>query len=401
MQQASEVPASGDAAVPTRTAAPGGGPRLVVSGTIPAADVARVFALVEAATVADGVRPMSEHVTLHVRYGGEGPDRNILLLVPGPVPGTVPGPVPGTVPGPVPGTVPGPVAGPVPGLVPADTAGAPDDPAQATADSLVRPGERLVGYAHLDPTDVVAGGAVEVVVHPDARGHGYGRLLVGAAAAAAPDGRLRLWAHGDHSPARALAASLGFAEVRRLEQMRRSLYSPLPPAQIPEGVTVRAFRPGEDDAEWLELNARAFADHPEQGGWTADDLAARLREEWFDPQGFLVAVDDASGRMVAFHWTKIHGGGRHDHGGAPHAHDPIGEVYVVGVDPDAQGRGLGRAMTLAGLHWLRSRGLSQAMLYVEADNEPALAVYRSLGFTHWDTDVMFSRRPDAAVWPNG
>ncbi|WP_233153400.1 mycothiol synthase [Kineosporia sp. R_H_3] len=356
------------------------GARLVVTGTLAPADVARVFALVDAATVADGVRPLSEHVTLHVRYGGEGPDRNLLLVVP-------------------------------------DDGAQPDDGTPAAGAGspppVVRPGERLVGYAHLDPTDVVAGAAVEIVVHPGSRGAGHGRRLVEAAAAATPDGRLRLWAHGDNSSARALAASLGFREVRRLEQMRRSLWSPLPEARIPDGVTVRAFRPGTDDAEWLALNAKAFAHHPEQGGWTAADLGARMREAWFDPGGFLVAFDDTTGAMVAFHWTKIHGGDGHDRGPAatgraaadgadpqphahPHAHDPIGEVYVVGVDPAAQGRGLGRAMTLAGLQWLRARGLPQAMLYVEADNAPALAVYRSLGFTHWDTDVMFSRPTGAA-----
>jgi mycothiol synthase len=343
--------------------------RLVVTGTLPAQDVAHVFALVDAATVADGVRPLSEHVTLHVRYGGEGPDRNLLLVVPD-------------------GAADGAAAGAAAG-------------AAVAAPTVVRPGERLAGYAHLDPTDVVAGAAVELVVHPRDRGLGHGRVLVEAAAAATPDGRLRLWAHGDTSPARSLAASLGFKEVRRLEQLRRSLWSPLPNAERPAGVTVRAFRPGADDAEWLALNARAFADHPEQGGWTAADLAARMREDWFDPEGFLVAVDDATGAMVAFHWTKIHGGDGHTHGpdetagqphAHPHAHDPIGEVYVVGVDPAAQGRGLGRAMTLAGLHHLRGRGLPQAMLYVDADNAPALAVYKALGFTHWDTDVMFSRR---------
>jgi mycothiol synthase len=372
------------------TASPGtpgstGPPRLVVTGTLPRSDVREVFALVEAATVADGVRPMSEHVTLHVRYGGEGPDRNLLLVVPG-----TDHPVPDH-----------PVTDHPDGDHPDGDHPDGDHPHGAgparTDGDVVRPGETLVGYAHLDPTEVVAGGVVEVVVHPDARGHGYGRLLVEAAAEHAPAGRLRLWAHGDHSPARALAASLGFREVRRLEQLRRSLYSPLPDPAFPADVTVRAFRPGADDAEWLALNARAFAGHPEQGSWTAADLAARIREAWFDPAGFLVAVQ--GGAMVAFHWTKVHGGERHDHGdgSAAHGHDPIGEVYVVGVDPGAQGHGLGRAITLAGLHRLRSLGLPQAMLYVEADNAPALAVYQALGFTHWDTDVMFSRPSDRAT----
>jgi mycothiol synthase len=318
-------------------------PRIEISGALPPSDVAAVTMLTEAATEADGVRPLSEHVSLHLRYGGEGPDQHILLLV----------------------------------------------------------GESVVGYAHLDPTDIVAGSAAEVVVHPRYRRRGYGRLLVETANQQTPDGRLRLWAHGDHPAARQLAESMDFRVIRRLEQLRRSLDQPLLELPLPETVRIRAFRPGADDAAWLALNARAFARHPEQGNWTRRDLTARMRESWFEPEGFLIAEeDDAAGpRMVAFHWTKIHGGNRPGSGPGPgggpetisHGHDPIGEVYVVGVDPDHHRRGLGRSITVAGLRWLRDRGLPQAMLYVEADNAPALAVYRSLGFTRWDTDVMFYR----------
>jgi mycothiol synthase len=320
---------------------PGDPPRLEVFARLPEPMVAAVARLVDAATEVDGVRPLSEHVWLHVRLGGEGEDRHLLLR-------------------------------------------------DASDDELV------VGYAHLDPTDVVAGSAVEIVVHPAHRGHGYGRRLVQAAAAAAPDDRLRLWAHGDHPAARALAAGTGFVEGRRLEQWRRSLFSPLPAPELPDGVTLRAFRPGEDDEAWLAVNARAFADHPEQGSWTARDLHARAGESWFDPAGFLLA--ESGGRLVGFHWTKIHGTPQHGHHDG-HAHDPIGEVYVVGVDPSAQGRGLGRALTLAGLVWLRSRGLAQAMLYVESDNTAARATYAGLGFTHWDTDVMFYRGRGAGGGP--
>jgi mycothiol synthase len=340
-------------------------PRVEISGTLPAADIDAVAMLTEAATEADGVRPLSEHVSLHLRYGGEGPDRHILLLLPGPdsrLPGT--------------GLAAG-HAAEVNGLGLTTTTG-----------------EIVVGYAHLDPTDAVAGSAAELVVHPAYRGRGYGRLLVEAANELAPDGRLRLWAHGDHSAARRLAESMGLQVGRRLEQLRRSLHSPLPGLHLPETVQVRAFQPGADDDAWLRLNARAFAGHPEQGNWTACDLAARTQESWFDPEGFLIAEEQGphGPRMVAFHWTKIHGGQDGDGRDAgDHGHEPIGEVYVVGVDPDHQGRGLGRSITVAGLRWLRARGLPQAMLYVEADNEPALAVYRSLGFTHWHTDVMFYR----------
>jgi mycothiol synthase len=319
-------------------------PAIAVSGPLPPDVVAAVTALCAAATEVDGVQPLSEHVTLHLRDGGEGPDRNILLTLP--------------------------------------------------------TGE-VVGYGHLDPTDQVAGAAAELVVHPQFRRHGFGRLLVSTAIATTPDGRLRLWAHGDQPAARALAASLGFHEGRRLDQLRRSLRAPLPPAALPPGVRLRAFRPGEDDDTWLALNAAAFAGHPEQGAWSSADLHARMKESWFDPAGFLIAEQDGEGpdggpgaepRMVGFHWTKVHGGVVHGDGPDRHGHEPIGEVYVVGVDRQARGRGLGRALTLAGLHWLRGLGLTQAMLYVEGDNAAALAVYRSLGFTSWDTDVMFYRR---------
>jgi mycothiol synthase len=305
--------------------------------------------LVDAATDSDGVRPLSEHVMLGLRHGGEGPDRNLLLLAPV-------------------------------GSIGADG----DDP--------------IAGYAHLDPTDRVAGAAAEIVVHPALRGRGLGRTLVTAALATSADGRLRLWAHGDHPSARALASSLGFREGRRLEQWRRSLFSPLPPVDLPAGVTVRTFHPGLDELAWLALNATAFADHPEQGSWTLHDLRTRMQESWFDPDGFLLA--QAEGELVAFHWTKVHGGRRHGDGDGDgdtrHAHDPIGEVYVVGVHPRRRGRGLGRAITVAGLARLRSQGLAQAMLYVESDNEAARTTYRALGFTHWDTDVMFFRGPDSA-----
>ncbi|NLT56408.1 MAG: mycothiol synthase [Actinomycetales bacterium] len=297
--------------------------------TLSPGEVAEVNALCDAATDEDGVRPLSEHVTLHLRHGGEGLDRHLLLRDPDAV---------------------------------------------------------LVGYAHLDPTDVVAGPVAEVVVHPSHRRHGYGRELVTAALAAVGDGRLRLWAHGDHPGARALAATTGFRETRQLWQMRRSLWAPLPAPSLPGHLRLRSFRPGDDEADWLRVNARAFADHPEQGSWTLTDLQARMEESWFDPEGFLVA-EDGSGEMAAFHWTKVHG----EESGDLHGHGPIGELYVVGVDPSAQGQGLGRAMTVAGLRWLRSRGLAQAMLYVDADNAPALALYRSLGFVRWDTDVMFRR----------
>jgi mycothiol synthase len=271
---------------------------------------------------------------------------------------------------------------------------------------LVRaPGGGLAGYAHLDVTDTVAGPSAELVVHPMARGHGYGRALTQAVATLAAEqgrGPLRLWSHGAHRSAREMALRMGFTHVRSLWQMRRSLYAPIPGAHLPDGIVVRGFEPGRDEAPWLALNARAFAGHPEQAGWTRDDLERRMAEPWFDPAGFLLAERD--GRLVAFHWTKVHGGhalpkpGPHSHGphSHSHGHDPIGEVYVLGVDPDERGTGIARALTVLGLVHLRSRGLDQVMLYVDEDNLGAIRLYESLGFTHWDTDVMYARDPRGA-----
>jgi len=326
-----------------------------VVGPLDAGEVRAVSAMVEAATEADGVRPLSEHVMLHLRYGGDERVRNVLTWVP-------------------------------------------DGAA----------GDELAGYAHLDVTDEVEGASAELVVAPSHRGHGVGRRLVQATLAETPDGRLRLWSHGGHPGAAALAASLGFVESRALWQMRRSLYAPLPAAELPAGVEVRTFVPGRDDDAWVALNAAAFAGHPEQGSWTVDDLHRRVAEPWFDPAGFFLAErarDDGARRLVGFHWTKVHGGSgeAHDRMDQPHAHDgqvgthghdPIGEVYVVGVDPAERGHGLGRAMTLVGLRHLRHLGLPDAMLYVDADNSPAIALYTALGFTHWETDVMFRRDRD-------
>jgi mycothiol synthase len=234
------------------------------------------------------------------------------------------------------------------------------------------------GYAYLDGT-----GTAEFAVDPAYRRQGHGRalldlLLVEAADTAA---QLQVWSHGDHPGARALAASAGYRVVRELLQLRRSLDADFPgPAEVtfPGGVTVRGFRPGTDDAAWLRLNALAFARHPEQGRMTQADLTARIAEPWFDPAGFLIAEQD--GVMIGFHWTKVHPEG-------------LGEVYVLGVHPDRHGGGLGRALTLAGLRHLYDRGLRTVLLYVESDNAPALAVYHRLGFSTWNTDVMYAAGP--------
>jgi mycothiol synthase len=224
------------------------------------------------------------------------------------------------------------------------------------------------------------GHSLDLVVRPDARGHGVGRQL--AEAATADSGPLTAWSHGNHPGAAALATTYGFERVRDLWVLRRPLHDLPELFEPPSGVTIRTFRVGGDEDAWVALNAEAFAHHPEQGSTTRSDLDERIAEPWFDPAGFFVAERD--GRMVGFHWTKVH-----------REEEPAyGEVYVVGVSPPAQGGGLGRLLTLTGLHHLAGLGLEQVLLYVESDNGPAVAVYERLGFTHAaeDTHVQYSRR---------
>ncbi|GGR49795.1 mycothiol synthase [Streptomyces roseolus] len=240
---------------------------------------------------------------------------------------------------------------------------------------LLTVGPRLYGYAQLEETDPVEAPAAELLVHPDQRGRGHGRAL-GTALLAATGKRVRVWAHGGKPSARHLAQVLGLTLFRELRQLRRPL-APLdvPEPVLPEGVTIRTFVPGQDDAAWLAVNAAAFAHHPEQGSLTRRDLDDRIAEPWFDPKGFFLAEKD--GELVGFHWTKVH------------AEERLGEVYVVGILPGAQGGGLGKALTATGLRHLAAQGLPTAMLYVDADNSAAVRVYEGLGFRTHEVDLMY------------
>lgn len=244
-------------------------------------------------------------------------------------------------------------------------------------------GEDLAGVAVV----VLDGGegVLEIAVHPNYRNEGVGSMLVDKLLAVRGLKGIKAWSHGDHEAAADLAASYGYRAIRELWRMRLVRQMPETPAApvshaAPDGVTLRTFVPHQDEAAWLAANAAAFAHHPEQGALTLADLQSRMKEPWFDPEGFFLAVD-GSGEILGFHWTKVHPGRA--------GQSAMGEVYVVGVTPAAQGMGLGKTLTSQGIEYLQAQGLSAIMLYVDADNEPAVALYRKLGFTKWDADVMY------------
>ncbi len=303
-------------------------------------DVDAILALLRAATDADGVRPVSEDAELRVRHGSSsGHD-----------------------------------------LVVRDDDGV------------------IVGYARLDD------GVAELVVHPASRRKGFGRMLLGQLLDLAGDRPLSIWAHGDLPGSAELLAPRGFTRSRVLLQMRMRLddhahdlsgADPQPHPALPDGVHVEPFRPGRDEDAWLRVNARAFAWHPEQGRMTFADLELREAEPWFDPAGFLMAWrgdPDDGGQLLGFHWTKVHPPGSV---GGTAAEKAIGEVYVLGVDPDAQGMRLGRALTDLGLAHLRDRGLGEVLLYVEEDNAAAVRLYAGLGFRRFAVDVSWRHEPTA------
>lgn len=233
------------------------------------------------------------------------------------------------------------------------------------------------GYLNL--TDEMA----ELVVGPRSRRRGIGSALI-TATLEETGGDRSFWAHGTLPAAKAVAAALKLTPVRELLQMRRSLHD-VPDVEVPAGVQLRSYAGPADDAELLRVNNAAFAWHPEQGGWTDADIAERKAEAWFDPDGLFLAYSadaDNGGQLLGFHWTKVHDGA-----------ERIGEVYVVGVDPAAQGKRLGHTLTVAGLQYL-ARQLADVtdpavMLYVESDNTAAVRTYERLGFTVYSSDTAY------------
>jgi mycothiol synthase len=282
----------------------------------------------------------------------------------------------------------------------------------------------VVGYAQIDRSGADA--SAELVVHPSYRRRGTGSILLATAARDAHlpqfggepgqrGKRLTVWAHGNLDCAQGFAAAQGYAVVRELLLLDRSLDG------AGQGIVqggraggqsgdrlaagagdgIRLFSPGADDQAWLALNAAAFASHPEQGRLTVDDLHQRMSQPWFDAEGFFVipadGADDVGHRgLAAYLWTKIHPAtGSGDEGGgdevaAGTSGEVHGEIYALGVAPACQGQGLAKRLLRRALAYLAEQGCSRVVLYVDGDNSPALAAYRAAGFTQAALDVQYA-----------
>ncbi len=286
-----------------------------------------VLALIKAAHDFDGTPPIAEHVLLHLRHGGDKSDSHL----------------------------------------------------------VIEENNKVIAYAHLDTTDLVAGPSVEAVVHPNHRSKGLGSSILKEAIKVCGD-KTRIWSHGDLPAAKAIAASLN------LERLWSNLLMSKPLGEIQPVIfkyPIRTFISDFDNQAFLSLNNKVFANYPDQGGWGEDDLKVRLNESWFDEKGFFVAED--KGELIGFCWTKIHGAHTHSHTGEDddHGHEALGEIYVLAVNPDYKEQGVGRDLTITGLNYLKYQGLNNVMLYVGVENKPAFNLYKSLGFNEFGGDVMY------------
>ena len=226
--------------------------------------------------------------------------------------------------------------------------------------------------------------SLHLVVDPAERaGEGADALVEQALGQVPPGAAVHLWAMAAGPADDALAARHEFRPERDLLQMRLPL--PLDPAVVAASrpLATRPFEPGRDEEIWVDTNNRAFADHPEQGGWTVAMLRERMAADWVDLDGFLLADDPSGPGLIGSCWTKVH-----------RDHVPVlGEIYVISVDPRHHGQGWGRSLTVAGLESLAQRGVPVGMLYVDAANEGAVALYRALGFEVDHVDRSYRREP--------
>jgi mycothiol synthase len=286
-----------------------------------------VLALIKTAHDFDGTPPIAEHVLLHLRHGS----------------------------------------------------------AQSDSHLVIEEGQEVIAYAHLNTTDVVAGPSVEAVVHPNHRGKGLGYFILNEAIKVCGD-KTRLWSHGDLPAAKAIAASLNLERLWSNLLMSKSLNEIQP---ITSKYPIRTFIPDLDNKAFLTLNNKVFANYPNQGRWSEDDLKVRLNESWFDDKGFFVAED--KGELIGFCWTKIHGAHTQSHSNKDenHDHKALCEIYFLAVSPNYSGQRVGRDLLITGLNYLKYQELSNVMLYVAAENKSAINLYKSFGFNEISRDIMY------------
>ena len=291
-----------------------------------------VLKLIADTTAFDNTPPIAEHILLHLRHGGDKADSHLLVEKEG----------------------------------------------------------EVIGYAHLDQTDLVAGPSVELVVDPKFRGAGVGKQLLSKAIEICGK-ELRLWVHGDQSASNALATSFGFEKIRTVLQMSRALtgIQQLPKVykkELDQDIVIRSFLPGIDSEAWLSLNNRVFKEHPEQGNWQLTDLNIRLGEVWFDEKGFFLA--ERNKQIIGSIWTKIHGskkGNRDIDDDEP----PVGEIYIIAIDSDHLNLGIGGVLLKMGLNYLISKHIKHAFLYVDADNLRAIKFYKKNKFNIISQDNLY------------
>ena len=240
--------------------------------------------------------------------------------------------------------------------------------------------DHLLGYCQVSRGN--ESWSLDLIVHPH---HRYDSMeiapeLISSAlsiVASEGGGHVHWWVFEPNNIHRELASEAGLTTGRQLLQLRRSLPLPEEFTSTIHDFPVNAFRVGIDEEAWLSVNNAAFRSHPEQGGWTRDVIDARINEPWFDSNGLLMHWNENN--LAGFCWTKVH----------TDTDPPMGEIYVVAVDPALAGKGLGRRLTIAGLDHMAKKGITTAMLYVDNDNHAAISVYRSLGFVAHHSEHAF------------
>jgi len=291
-----------------------------------------VLKLIADTTAFDNTPPIAEHILLHLRHGGDKADSHLLVEKEG----------------------------------------------------------EVIGYAHLDQNDLVAGPSVELVVDPKFRGAGVGKQLLSKAIEICGK-ELRLWVHGDQPEANALASSFGFKKIRTVLQMNRALtdiqhLQKVSKKEVDEDIVIRSFLPGIDSDAWLSLNNKVFKDHPEQGNWQLSDLNIRMGEEWFDEKSFFLA--ERNKQIIGSVWTKIHVSKK---GNREIDEDEtlVGEIYIIAVDSDHVNLGIGSVLLKIGLNNLISKHIKHAFLYVDADNLRAIKFYKKNKFNIISQDYLY------------